>query len=90
MEAGLGSTSIVGLFPASQSQDFGLHDAGGNVWEWCADEIGERKKASLRVLRGGGWDFEAADCRSAYRGRLEPDFRYDYLGFRVALVPVQG
>jgi hypothetical protein len=90
IEAGLGSTSIVGLFPASQSQDFGLHDAGGNVWEWCAEESDARQQATNRVIRGGGWDDEAAYCRSAYRRRGGPGIRDYYLGFRVALVPVRG
>jgi serine/threonine protein kinase/formylglycine-generating enzyme required for sulfatase activity len=65
---------------------WGLHDMHGNLWEWCEDLYGPG--GSLRVLRGGGWNIEAASCRSAYRGRDTPVGRSFNLGFRVALVPV--
>ena len=38
----------------------------------------------LRVLRGGGWHFVASRCRSAFRCGLDPGFRNDNLGFRLA------
>jgi formylglycine-generating enzyme required for sulfatase activity len=37
-----------------------------------------------RVLSGGSWDDDPRRCRSAYRLRLSPDFRYNLnIGFRV-------
>ena len=37
-----------------------------------------------RVMRGGSWDFDARDCRSAFRNGRGPDDRYGDLGFRLA------
>jgi len=42
---------------------------------------------SLRVLRGGGWSFNARSCRSAFRIDVAPDYRSNYAGFRLAFVP---
>ena len=39
----------------------------------------------LRVLRGGSWDLIGRLCRSAFRLRYHADYRYRYLGFRLAL-----
>ncbi|MDO9311874.1 MAG: formylglycine-generating enzyme family protein, partial [Nitrosomonas sp.] len=74
---------------------WGLYEMHGNVWEWCADwyeeyptqavtnPLGPDKDAS-RVLRGGSWSFIGRNTRSANRGRLEPDLRYNGIGFRLA------
>jgi formylglycine-generating enzyme required for sulfatase activity len=92
-----GRTSPVGHYAANP---WGLYDMIGNVWEWCADrytssisdlpadgspygDVGE-SELSLRVLRGGSWDNYPEILRSANRGRSLPDYRYHWLGFRVA------
>ena len=40
-----------------------------------------------RVARGGFWNCNARDCRSATRIYSRPSSRYDFFGFRVVLAP---
>ena len=42
---------------------------------------------SLRVIRGGSWDYPAEFCRSAYRCYYRPGYRNYFVGFRLVFVP---
>lgn len=79
--------------------DLGLYDMHGNVHEWCQDRYGDYPAGSkinpegpafgvYRVLRGGSWNSHAKRCRSANRDGSNPDYRYNYLGFRLAVSSV--
>ncbi len=84
-----------------EANAWGLHDMHGNVCEYCLDWSGDYptssvtdpkgpSKGSYRVVRGGSWRDVAFGCRSACRsndGMVV--FNGDYLGFRVALAPIQ-
>ncbi|MBA3921620.1 MAG: formylglycine-generating enzyme family protein [Nostocaceae cyanobacterium] len=39
----------------------------------------------LRMLRGGSWNNDPRNCRSAYRIRNDPDIRLSFIGFRVVV-----
>jgi formylglycine-generating enzyme required for sulfatase activity len=38
-----------------------------------------------QVVRGGSWDYNRDYARCAFRSRLLPDSRNDFIGFRVVL-----
>lgn len=87
-------TISVGRYDANK---FGLHDMHGNVWEWCHDWYDEKyyakspaadptgaESGTSRVTRGGSWFGDGGNSRSGHRSGLSPDFRFYFLGFRVA------
>jgi formylglycine-generating enzyme required for sulfatase activity len=56
-----------------------------NYYQNLADNLAELLKDDrLRVQRGGSWNYNPRNCRSAYRSRFNPDFRNGLFGFRVA------
>jgi len=52
----------------------------GSAWEASNTSNGNRS----RVLRGGAWNSNPANCRSAFRNSYFPDSRFDRCGFRIA------
>ncbi|MEM7252509.1 MAG: SUMF1/EgtB/PvdO family nonheme iron enzyme, partial [Pseudomonadota bacterium] len=91
----VGRTSVVGLFPGGASVSNAL-DMAGNVragrWDLHAN-LGNTSISDdtgfdhARVLRGGSWGGLSYFLRASYRGRNQPVFRGDLVGFRVLCRP---
>ena len=94
---GFDATAAVGTHPAGMSP-YGLHDMGGNVWEWCSDWYDDdyfaisplrnpRGPASgtAHVLRGGSWDSRPDVLSASCRNWGRQGYREGDFGFRCAM-----
>ena len=76
---GYKTTSPVGSYPPN---GYGSYDMAGNVWEWTSSDWD--KEGMYKVLRGGSWDGNPYNTRSANRYNNGPGLRHGNLGFRCA------
>ena len=77
----VGATTSVGRYPDGATPE-GLMDMAGNVWEWM-ENWHEKHKGMYRSLRGGSWASSEGSLRCSGRVYDVPDYRNDYIGFRV-------
>lgn len=86
-----------------EANEFSLFDMAGNLWEWVEDHYHRTYEGApvdgspwlsqsntARVLRGGSWENEPRDLRSASRIWSRPASRLNSSGFRVAMTLSAG
>jgi formylglycine-generating enzyme required for sulfatase activity len=76
---GYGTLATVESYEAGKSP-YGLYHMAGNVWEWTSSDY----DSGTKVLRGGSWNSNAMNVRSAYRLGYTPSSWYSIDGFRCA------
>lgn len=98
IEGKLNGSTAVDEFSSGISP-YGAWDMVGNVWEWTSDWYRSdsyttalptnpqgTETGSYKALRGGAWFSDQYHVRAADRTHINPENRYDYVGFRPVII----
>ena len=89
---------VFGAVGTKEPNELGIYDMSGNVWEWCSDCYGAYTEnpqtdptgpaeGDQRILRGGGYNSSAYECRVTYRNYAYTSSSHCNFGFRLVRVP---
>ena len=73
-------THNVGMKKTNQ---LGIYDCSGNVWEWCYDGVVYDQSNLNRRIRGGSWNYSSDFCDICCRNYVQATFNINYIGFRI-------
>lgn len=90
------SNAMTNPVGSKQSNEIGIFDMSGNVWEWCYDKYGpyalgnqKNPKGSTKgteyVMRGGSWNHGNNSCRVSVRLSHKANYKSNNIGLRLAL-----
>lgn len=92
---GVNSDSMFHKIGQLESNEIGIYDMSGNVFEWCEDcympdyvdlstpkNIKIDSKECNRALRGGSWGAKSNALRISYRSVVFPSYSSQRVGFR--------
>ncbi len=87
------SNSSAKSIGTKKSNELGIYDMSGNLWEWAWDWYGDIQSGNTnpkglnsgsgRILKGGGWYGFAAFCKVVNRINAYPSYKSNGYGFRV-------
>lgn len=75
------STQEVGM---KKSNELGIFDMTGNVWEWIWTEKPRIEKKATKITKGGSWGTDEVSCKVNNSYSRDPLSKFDNLGFRIA------
>ncbi len=90
------SGGVIHTVATKQSNELGIYDMSGNVFEWCSDWLAPYSaeaqvdpkgpiSGEYHVYCGGGWYLGTVHCRSSHRRQTTAGYTEAALGFRVVL-----